>query len=405
MLGGMRGTKWEAIILVLPSSAKYAPRTDAISHNCAIKACDIVAKWPHALALLAGLPKEVLADAVTYSATISACQKSSKWQSVFSILDIERGWRPVGTTCNSVLAGCANAARWREAVSFFTDIVSARLQPDVVSYNCKITAYENALEWQKPLLLLSEIFVRRLQPTTISYNSVISACDGLGEWMQAMRMIRSASGQTVESNLITYSAAMSTFATAKRWLEATFLLDTCEMLDVIACNVFLNACEKAGQWMLSLALLSELHEGEKGFLSDSMDAVSYNSTISACGQAAQWEQALFLLSNMLSQTLQPSLITYNSTFAALASADSELHTAKPKSGKASLWQQVLELLLQIRINRLHANMLTCNSAIRVCHASGQHLFTVSLLGQVRTAMLGEIELNNRFPLILKTPRP
>ena len=364
-------------------------RTDAISHNCVINACNTASQWPCCLVLLAELPEHPT-DTWTAALASSACQKDRGWQNASLILDTElRQGQPALITCNSVLAVCADAARWEEAVSLFRGFCSARLQPDVVSHNSIISACEKALDWQKPLLFLSMMPVMGSQPTVISYNSTISASEGLGQWLQAVQLLAHASGSNTQPNVITYSAAISSCATGKKWQAAVSLLWLCweEMeLDIVAFNACLTACEKASAWSRALALLSDLIQetGDKNGLVK-LDVVSYNSTISACAQAAAWEQALFLLASMDAQSLQPNLITLNSAIAALeaVSAVPGLFGQETQSGKVSLWQQVVELLLQIRTMRLAASMLAYHSAVRVCQAFDEHVLTVTLLGQAR----------------------
>ena len=215
---------------------------------------------------------------------ISASQKQTRWQSGLFIWDIEHGREATVTTCNSALAGCADAARWQEAVYFTCGLDSKKLQPDVVSYNTSLSACTKSLNWQYPLLLLSVLMMLRPQPTTISYNSTISACEGLGEWMQAVHLLETAEGCRLQPSVITFSAAISACAVGKKWQEAVFLLGKCaEQMppDVVAYNASLNACEKAGQWSAALALLSELCNNHH-IAGSVPDVISYNSTISVC---------------------------------------------------------------------------------------------------------------------------
>ncbi|CAE7695078.1 WDR19 [Symbiodinium sp. CCMP2592] len=384
-------------------NASLWERTDIISHNCAIKACDTREQWQRALVLLAELPNALegrkLSDAVTDSVAISASQKQTRWQSGLLIWDIEHGRQAAITTSNSALVGCADAARWQEAVCFTCGLDSKRPQPDVVSYNTSLSACAKSFYWQYPLLLVSILVTLRPRPTTISYNSAISACEGLGEWMQAVHLLTTAEGYRLQPSVITFGTAISACAAGKKWQEAVVLLAKCaEQMppDVVAYNACLNACEKAGQWSAALALLSELcnHRDIAGSVPD---VVSYNSTISVCALAAKWELALSLLCRMGVQRLQPNMITYNSAFAAMAAASavSEM-SAGPRSGSRGKWQHVLELLRDIGIRRLHANVLTYNSAISVLEACDQHMITASLLGQVRSAMAGESDLKCDF---------
>merc|ERR1719265_1093632 len=92
----------------------------------------------------------------------------------------------------------------------------------------------------------------------------------------------------------------------------------------MSCNFGISACEKAGLWEASLALLRDMPA-----MRLKSDAVSYAAGISACykgpresdGGDARWQVALALLQEMCSTRLDPDTITYNACISACEKND------------------------------------------------------------------------------------
>ena len=80
--------------------------------------------------------------------------------------------------------------------------------------------------------------------------------------------------------------------------------------DVVGHNATISACEKAGQWIVALAVFDMV--GQKRLTPTEF---TFSSVISACEKAAQWEWAVFYLRRMAAE-LPPNLISYNAAASA-----------------------------------------------------------------------------------------
>eukprot|EP00415_Alexandrium_ostenfeldii_P005144 UN5144 len=66
----------------------------------------------------------------------------------------------------------------------------------------------------------------------------------------------------VEPNVVTFSAVISACEKGGQWLAALTLLSSMIKLgivpNVVSCNAAVSTCEKSGQWLVALALLSSM---------------------------------------------------------------------------------------------------------------------------------------------------
>ena len=68
----------------------------------------------------------------------------------------------------------------------------------LVSYSAGISACGNSEQWQWSLALLSEMLEAKLEPNVISYNAGISACEVSGQWTKALDLLESMLGARVD---------------------------------------------------------------------------------------------------------------------------------------------------------------------------------------------------------------
>ncbi|CAE8699896.1 unnamed protein product, partial [Polarella glacialis] len=84
--------------------------------------------------------------------------------------------------------------------------------------------------------------------------------------------------------------------------------------EAISYNAAISACEKGGQWQLSLLLLTELQVAKLA-----PTEVSYSAALSSCGQAGAWEPALVILETLLRKRFTPTSLQAGSIAASLRS--------------------------------------------------------------------------------------
>ena len=80
--------------------------------------------------------------------------------------------------------------------------------------------------------------------------------------------------------------------------------------NTVTFNAGISACDKAGEWMLALQLLSDMPATAEP------NVITYSAAISACASAGQWPAAVCLLENMLVRRIAPSVISFNAAISA-----------------------------------------------------------------------------------------
>ncbi|CAE8621629.1 unnamed protein product [Polarella glacialis] len=132
-------------------------------------------------------------------------------------------------------------------------------------------------------------------------------------------------------------------------------------ISVIHFNSAISACQKVGQWQMSLNVLCAMMPETRV----EPDQISYNSAISACAKTGQWRQALILLGMMPEAKVAPDKISFNSAITACE--------------KGSQWQIAVELLSLMPQARVVADQVSYSCVISACSKGGQWQIALNVL--------------------------
>ena len=140
--------------------------------------------------------------------------------------------------------------------------------------------------------------------------------------------------------------------------------------DLIAYNVCISVCEKAGSWISAFELFNKMKKDQV-----LPDEISYNTLIAACGRAFRWDHSLDLFAEVR-QSMTPSTYSLNSIIGACE--------------RAAAWAMSLALLNQGRYSHIRADVISFTSAINACSPSGRWTVAIELMQQM---LLGKVEAN------------
>ena len=71
--------------------------------------------------------------------------------------------------------GAEKGEQWQRALAPLSEMLEAKLEPDVISFNAGICACERGKQWQRVLALISEMWRTKLDPDATSYRLAIVA--------------------------------------------------------------------------------------------------------------------------------------------------------------------------------------------------------------------------------------
>jgi pentatricopeptide repeat domain-containing protein 1 len=189
---------------------------------------------------------------------------------------------------------------------------------ETTHYNVLIAMCASARRWQEALDLLQRMQQRGVPRDTVTYNSVLSALGRGGRWRLALATFKQMRAERVPPNTVTFASAIAACAQAGEWERALKLLDTCFTTgtprNTIVYSSAISACEKAGEWRPALDLVARM-EGD----GIAPDATALNAAMAACSRAARPKEAEALLQDAFERhDVERTAYSYNSLLTALA---------------------------------------------------------------------------------------
>eukprot|EP00397_Hematodinium_sp_SG-2012_P015262 GEMP01015538.1.p1 GENE.GEMP01015538.1~~GEMP01015538.1.p1 ORF type:complete len:872 (+),score=281.44 GEMP01015538.1:86-2701(+) len=287
------GARWDMALSLLddmqaervdPTAVTYGTVLDALA-----KADSSACSWERAVALLDKLGAH--ATVVHYGATLHACANAGKWRAALSLLGrMEHIMvRPNLIAHNSVLHALNIGGNWRHCVT----TLATMQEKDVISVNTAIMACVQAHQWQHALQLLERYDTQYTD--VVSYNGAIQACGRARQWARALYVFRyltthSALTPTPQS----FHAILGALATCGKWQLAVHIFNHTDAGQTLpAIHAVLTACADARAWQYALSFLQ--HNGCRD------DPAAVSNVMAACLRAGQWHHALTLFDRMVSQ--------------------------------------------------------------------------------------------------------
>ncbi|CAJ1424177.1 unnamed protein product [Effrenium voratum] len=382
-----QGARWQEAIQArhgqLLSRLAQGCQPDIVSYNAVISACEKGGKWQQALGELSAAARRGLAfSAVTWIAAVAACGVARWPQALALLAEATRRSQGEGIIGNAAIGG-----EWLVALNLLQALEGLGAG-SVVATNSAITACERGTFWRPALDLLCHLRASRRAPDVISYNAAISACEkaqGGHRHAAAFRAHGSAwdprprpqlcagaaqAAWSVQKRLSRLTASVSEQAQAaigacgkaRRWQQAVHLLGALiaeDLADVFSFTSAISACEKASQWRQALDLLTAVfaHKTEPSVF-------TYNSALSACARGSQWQISLGLLQDFEARHLRADVVTYNCL---IRSAD---------------WALALFFLRSLPSQTVRPTVISFNAALDACGKAGQWTQVLALLAEL-----------------------
>ena len=306
-------------------------------------------------------------EAWDYTIGISAC--APMWQLALSLFSAMPGARVQRNVIHFNAMSSCN--RWRPALSLFQTMLLSDLEPDAISFNTAISSQE---QWQLAFRFLAMPGIR---PNMVTLNALISSCDG--EWWLAL-MALSGLDPNRTAEPITFNAAMSSCQKAGHWPWATEVLRTMSRLqserDIISYSSVVSACEKAAAWAEALSIGRVLQESQL-----QLDLI-FNASLSACEKSGNWQLSLHLLRS----EVRPDVISFNATISSYDRIGRWQHAIETmcafhpdvisfnaaigSCGNGGAWEHALDVFFAMPGSRLSMDVVTLSAAITACERAG-----------------------------------
>ncbi|CAJ1358620.1 unnamed protein product, partial [Effrenium voratum] len=343
MYNSLRPLTWQQALEAFAVLQLQSLQPTLVTYETALTACRT--QWPCCLCLLAERSSREI-SAKSFTKVLAACADAFAWQQALQLLARLPGsaLRADGRLRSTALFACQKAGAWAAAGAVVEEMRQAQAPCDAIAANAALDAFHLSAQWVRASLVLRGLST----PDVLSFGSVIHAC--VTAWETAISLLSEMRRARAGPELVTYNLALKG---QLRWQLAAQLtrLPGCRA-DVVTVTSMMTACEGASAWREALSVLGrgeqEAVEGNICSYSAAMlaydsiskwrdaldilatpDVVARSTCIGACEKASEWLMAVQLLKDVARDAV----------------AVSEAISA---SAKASRWQMALMLLGELK---------------------------------------------------------
>lgn len=121
-------------------------------------------------------------------------------------------------TYNAVLSACSRAGEVGTAKSLLSKMKRRGIKPNIISYNCIMSACAGTPRWKDAFLLLDQCHREPgVQPDIITFTNAMRACSRGGKTSQALTLLQVVKDKKLPIDDYCYTAVIDgTFSTCKR---------------------------------------------------------------------------------------------------------------------------------------------------------------------------------------------
>ncbi|CAJ1402789.1 unnamed protein product, partial [Effrenium voratum] len=318
-------------------------------------------------------------DASQYAEAISeACCYRKLWQVAKEVLD-EMRVRGIARELPCYIAAirsCGKSA-WRQALAFFEQMRSDRMEQGALSHKATLKALEHAQRWQEVLALLGSMQARGPAPGLEEYSLAFRVCETrntaaakylLGsldalilrdelnmcgeDWSRALDIFKDISSKRLVPDREIYSSTMQILEQSSQWVKALQLLGEWRTrgyaADEVTYSLMVKSCLREEKLEEAIVLTKELLQAGLQLPTEIYEALIvacsardqwqwavffwqaaqggitdpdvHESIIRACQVAGEWQWILTILKAMEEVSLQPSITAYSSAISACEEA-------------------------------------------------------------------------------------
>jgi len=290
---------------------------------------------------------------------------------------------------NAIISGCSSTGDFCRAFQFYETMITAGLEPNVLTYNSLIGACKQGVVGaisrgkrgqnvfrgascadsvedlaERAFGYFEEMKTRGIQPDEYCFNTLMAVCIKAGQFVRALEVFRDMGISGVQQDLVSYNTAITAYEKLEDPNNALALLD-CMLKhqvspDQITFNTCISACSRAKDWERAVQTFNRMDDFHL-----KKDTVTYNTIISACARSGQAAPAISLLDEMTQNNVPKDHFTYGAALhACMLSKNGELavdlmqemEVARGRGGndQRSLWP----------------NTITYGTAIHTCVNAG-----------------------------------
>ena len=236
---------------------------DAVTFNAMLSSYEKGQQWRSAQWQLACMKVSAMVSVVSLGACISAYGQASAWERAVCLYSnfVDFNLQANSVTCGAALTACERGRSWVLALRL---VETKELQLGPVEMNAALTACSSSHVTDRALKFAQQMVSQRLQVDLVTFNAVLNLCRHDGLWFQSIELLKGRSSlgdfRHVDPDMLSFSATLAACAVAGRPYESFDLLMEAAAsritLDTQAVTNALEACHKRNLWQHVLHVAS-----------------------------------------------------------------------------------------------------------------------------------------------------
>ncbi len=339
--------------------------------------------------------REIPVNTIIYNSLINSYAKSNQPREAERALIRMRdeGIEANNTSWNSVINAFARNGDMRATERLFRQMEEVGLKGDIITFTSLVHAAANRGKIKQATQYIEMMVERNLTPNSVSFNTVLDAFskrgsrEGAEKWLERMKSLNIAPDEVTMKNLINTTARPPRPRTSNpNQPNPAAIIDLSKAADVSASLTLFEKCEKENVPIPDDVYEAIIHMfARRGDINRATDffnkmkkatTTGCNALIFGYTQVRDTTGARKLYERMLSQNINPNVVTFNSL---IANSTDNINAAEN-------WFNLLHE------HKIEANRITYNAMVLSCARSGDHH---RALHYIETMLSKQIEPNLR----------
>ena len=290
-----QGARWDSALALFESFATRSLEADASGCNALASALE-KSTWRQVFSFVHGLPELDDMDMTHHSQL-----RVSPWSLALAVqvADRDDGVQADQIGLNAVIAPMAKAGQWLRVFEMFPLFGLLGVKCDGASYATAMDACRDS--WSSAAELLLRMQLHGLTPCRFQYTAVCDVCAAAQNWERALHVF-DMSKTSDTWDILLGTSGLAAVSKSNKWASAMYTFAALPEVrlqpNTITSTSALSACERGGQWEMSLLTLNCMIEKRL------VNQVSFSTTMQACEKYGEWQLLSSLLAKMIAPRLQ-----------------------------------------------------------------------------------------------------
>jgi len=202
---------WRSASLLQRTQHVVGIQVDTISFNALTSSCEKAAEWEKAFEVLKVMTFSRISNSfISFSAAVSACEKAEQWNWALQVFG-ERKSRGQGGQfhlhfCNALISACGKGGMWMLVTLLGEQMSWLVIEPDTITFNAALYSYD-FLRWRQAMNTFTQMTSAEIRRNDITFNACCTAARY--NWLSVLAVLSEMKSVHMQDDALTQSAFVS----------------------------------------------------------------------------------------------------------------------------------------------------------------------------------------------------